>query len=461
MKRPLIIILILLFIFAIFFFFSLGKQPQLIGDVSTPTPKNRFDSTIQKNPDYVFVEGEGYIMKDRKVVLFVGKDTAQSRQAEILKEIEAKLEGYWKWQVLLGKKDIEDITNQPQSGELNRNEKIRSKNIFSRIVDVFKVSGLVNVVKDTDKTCDCDDDLVLLSGRDLHLLKTILNPDGGSAGSGNNGFGGGDSDEGNPSVIRSHFKQSIKEPQVGYGRKEPLLVGIIDSGIGPDKALMNRMNPTLNYNFINHSSDISDPLGHGTNIANIIVNETNDDVNIVGLKTFDDSNVGNLYDNLCAILYAAKYKIKVINASWGAYREEKTPVFEKVMEKAKDSNVVMVCSAGNDELDIDKNAYYPACYTDNTAFGNHVITVTSRDASDKICQNFSTGAKKIDLSMLANANCEHIIKAGVAKRGTSYAAPYVTAGVANYILGNPGVFSKSGYISSIPVDNAIKKYTNP
>jgi subtilisin family serine protease len=457
MKRPLIIILILLFIFAIFFYFSLGTKPQFVGKESDPTPKRTLDSNIQKDKSYVFVEGQGYVLRDRKILLFTGQDTAQARKAEIIKGIEEELETYWKWQVLSGERSLEDIA--PTNNERISKEK-SSKNIISRILDVFKVANAINVVADTDKTCDCDDDLVLLAGRDLHLIKTILNPDGGAVGMGNPSD---DPMSGQNTVLKisQHLKQSSQtDPKVGYGRKEPLLVGVIDSGI--NEGLANNMNPSLNYNFLNHIADVQDGSGHGTDVATVIVNNANTrEIRIVGLKTHNDDNVGNLYDNLCAILYAIKYNIKVVNASWGTSFEDKVPVFEEVLRRAKAANIAIICSAGNDKVDIDQNAYYPACYTDNTELGSNVITVTSRNIDEKICQNKSVGGKKIDLSVLANADCKHIISGTIAKPGTSFAAPYVTADVVNYLLRTPAGFSKSGYISTISAGGAIKKYTNP
>jgi len=458
MRRPLIIIFLLFLLFVIFFYFSLGTRPSYIGNepINLPVAKNAFESEIQKNPAYVYVEGQGYVLKDRKIVLFVGADTAQARQEEAIKDIEGELESYWKWQILSGERNIEDIvsTKRNSNGDNDGNR----KNIFSRVFDVFKVADAINVIKDTNKTCDCDDDFVLLSGKDLHLIKTILNPDGGAAGSGNNNEVGSFDLE----KIK-HIKQTNNEVQaVGYGRKDALLVGVIDSGVNNDTMLAGRMNTSLNYNFLNHTSDVSDATLHGTEIASIIVSKSESrQIGIVGLKTYDTTSTGNLYDNLCAILYAIKHNIKVVNASWGTYHQEPIPVFEEVLRRAKAANTVIICSAGNDDLDIGKQTYYPACYADNIEFGNNIITVTSRNKSENICQNTSSTKHKIDLSMLADADCKHFVpnsSGGIYLKGTSFAAPYITANVVNYLLKKPSKFSKSNFITTIPLGGDIKKY---
>ena len=481
MKRLLIFILILLGLFSLFFYFSLGSQPKFMGnyDGKKPPLTTSLDSTMQLNSKYkalyVYVKGIGYVLRDRRIVLLVGEDTAKSRESEAIKSVEKDLESYWKWQILLGRRNIEDISSQqPRKGNYDTGDgESQKKNIFGRILDVFKVADAINVIRDTAKTCDCDDNLLLLSGKDLHLIATTLNPDGGGIGS------VGTSDT--PIDKEAFLKLPQVQPQVGNGKEDiSFLVGVIDSGIdfginakstaiqalNSETLITSKMSNSLNYNFMRNNTEVIDSVKHGTYIARIIVrNSTIENLKIVGLKTFDSNKIGNLYDNLCAILYAIKHNMKVVNTSWGASHEEPIPVFDEVLRRAKAANMVIVCSAGNDKVDIDIAPYYPACYADHAELGSHVITVTSKYDKDKDpCQNKSSSGKKIDLTYLADKNCKHPIPTASGtsmenpRSGTSYAAPYVTADVVNYLLRNPTNFSKSSYINSIPTTNEIKKY---
>jgi subtilisin family serine protease len=466
MKRlPLItvLILLLLFVLAIFFYFSLGSQPKITGEVIKAPTETPLDSIIKNDStyaDYVYIKGVGYLRKDRKIVMLTGQDTAKSRQAEAIKSVEKDLESYWKWQILLGNKSIEDLSPKTLREGYSKNDEVsRKKNIFSRIIDVFKVTDAINVVRDTNKTCDCDDDLLLLSGQDLHLIETSLNPDGGLI-----IIGGGNSD--NPTLSKEKIQKSVPiEPQEGNGTKNNtlILVGIIDSGINNER-VVNGNNP-LNYNFVKQpTSNVQDPTEHGTKIARIIAHDTlYTKIGLIGLKAYDDKKIGNLYDNLCAILYATKHNIRVINASWGTYQAKSIPVFEEVLRRSKAANIVIVCSAGNEGFDIDKDSFYPACYADNSELGSHIITVTSKNKVD--CQNISSSKTKIDLSYEAYDSCKHDIPNAAGnilavnrEAGTSYAAPYVTANVINYLIAHPGRFSKSGYVGSIPASSKIKRY---
>ena len=467
MKRLLIFILIFLGLFSLFFYFSLGTEPKIVGEEEIPPTGTTLDSLIKNNSkysSYVYVKGAGYLLRDRRMVLLVGKDTAQDSRADAVNNIEKELENYWKWQILLGKKKIEDLSSSDRK-EIFSNEQVKSssKNIFSRILDVFKVSNAVNVIQDKDQTCDCNKNFLVLAGKNLHLIETALNPGGG--------IEGGTSQHGERANGGSHFKQSNTEPQQGNGKtveNASFLVGIIDTGENSEP-FIGPMNHRLNYNFLDKSVNVKDPnsIAHGTLIARIIVKNIGQNrVSIVGLKTFDENNFGNLYDNLCAILYSVKNNIKVVNASWGATSRTPIPVFDEVMRRANAVNMVLVASAGNKREDLDLHPYYPACYADHSELGNNVITVTSK-YKGTVCQNFSNAGTKIDLTIRANELCNHGVPNALGDttasairmlNGTSYATPYVTADVIKYLLKNPSGFSKARYISSIPVVSNIKKY---
>ena len=473
MKRLLILILILLGLFFVFFYFSLGSEPKIVGEEQTENLplNNKLDSLMQQDAgyksSYVYVNGSGYVLRNRKIVLLVGKDSAQERQGEAIKSVEKELESYWKWQIVTGKKNIEDITKN------NREKGDTKKGFFSRIFDVFKVADLINVVRDNAKTCNCDDDLLLLSGPDLHLISTTLNPDGGGVAMGSPS----ELSNENSYINTSRFyKSQPQEPQTGAGKTDALLVGIIDTGVnfGSDNKqtyrtinyepfISAKIESSLSYNFMRNNIEVIDSVGHGTKIARIIVKNTSSEkIKLVPLKTFDKNKVGNLYDNLCAIIYAMKHNMKIVNASWGAPVKESIPVFDEVLRRAKIANMVVVCSAGNEKKDIDINPYYPACYADHSELGSYVITVTSKDSL--ICQNWSNSGNKIDLTVKTDNNCKHIIPDNLGNTGvffapgTSYAAPYVTAGVINYMLSHPSGFSKSGYLGSITAGGNINIY---
>jgi Subtilase family len=480
MKRLLILILILLGLFFVFFYFSLGSQPKSIAEDGKlpPITNSYLDSIMQTSyPNYAYLERIGYVLRDRRMVLLSGDRASAEGKIEATKSVEKELESYWKWQILLGKKDIEEIPSLSLNRETEGQYSTQSykgkntKNIISRIFDIFKVADVVNVIVDANKTCNCDGGLLLLAGPDLHKVGTTLNPDGEIIATGVPHF------DPQSSQIESPVSMKLPqtEPNTGYGKLEAISVGIIDSGINlkGENLIVGSINIGLNYNFITSNpadtNNITDPNSviHGTKIARIIKKEMGTQpVNIVGLKTFDSLNIGNLYDNLCAIMYAIKHKIKVVNISWGGKKD--SPIFQEVMKRAVAANLIIVCSAGNENIDIDVTPYFPACYSDNAMFGKNVVTVTSL-YKESVCMNRSGSGTKIDVTVRADTSikgrCLHFVpnafgdstRASTYESGTSYAAPYVTAAVIKSLMITPP-FVKNAFIASLPVGGKIKAY---
>jgi Subtilase family len=469
MRRLLIILLILLAFFAIFFYFSLGTEPDSYGEIDKAPNNSHLDSVIRENPEkypYVYLKEAGYVLKDRRII-FIDKDSTQKDRQEVtIKSVEKELESYWKWQIIAGRKNIEDINSQNNVRETSDvitdntgKENPSKKNIFSRVLDVFKVADAVNVTIDKSKTCDCDKDLVMLSGSDLHMIAT-LNPGDGAAAT---KCPGGKIDINNLETFRiNYMKQSAKDPQTGDGSYKTFLVGVIDTGIDYKSVQRQFPDTTKDYNFLTHTSDVQDDgyIPHGTYIARIIAqNTTNRNIKLVGLKTFDDELVGNLFDNLCAISYCTKNNISVVNASWGVVKN--SPIFELIMQKAKASNTMVVCSAGNEKVDIDVKTWHPACYADNGDLMNNIFSVTSKYGM-VVCQNTSSSEKRIDFSVDADANCNHFIPApnGVdtlKASGSSYATPYVTAELAKYRQSH-STFTKAEFVATFTGTGIIKKF---
>lgn len=460
MKRLLILILILLGLFFVFIYFSLGSQPESISEDGElpPSTASYLDSVIQKSyPNYVYLKEFGYVQRDRRAVIFPSDSASQNSHSEEIKDIEKKLESYWKWQILLGRKNIEDIYSE-QNGISEKRilskegsripETSLDKNIFSRFLDIFKVTDAVNVIIDKSQSCDCDPNFLLLAGPDLHRIKATLNPETPVIAAGNHQADLSKNDD-----FKTNFmKQTSPEPQVGYGKQSLAVIGIIDSGINFG-ALGQNPDPTLDYNFLDHSANVADgSVGiHGTKIVKIVVASTiPKTMKYVGLKTFDEKSVGDLYHNLCAILYSIKHNIKVVNASWGV--SVNTSAFEAVMKMAKKADVIVVCSAGNDKVDIDVKPWYPACYADNADFKDNVISVTSKHDS-VVCQNTSSSETKIDVSVETDSACTYN---GLI--GTSFAAPYAVAELIKYQVSNP-TFIKSAFVASLGSTNKVKKFT--
>lgn len=124
------------------------------------------------------------------------------------------------------------------------------------------------------------------------------------------------------------------------------------------------------WDFYNNSPEVyNSELGldqaHGTHIAGVIA-DTAPNVKILPLKVFEN---GTAYtsDIIEAIQYADLMGADVVNCSWGCTEENRA--LEEAMEG---SDMIFVCAAGNNRLDLNETPIYPACYDlDN------IISVTS------------------------------------------------------------------------------------
>ncbi len=467
--RPLLIFLVSIALLIGLFFFFMGLKPSNSRKEIVAPIKTKIDSLIQEKPEvfpYSYVDGAGYVLKDKQVVYFGEADTTEARKQEIIDAFQAELEAYWKWEILLGNKSL-----TADSSNVNRNEVANNDSpaITDRVTQLFDVSDLIKVSIDTVNNCKCDNNFILLTGNDLHLIRTNPNPDGGGIGSGPPHTIIPIEDLASIPLDPTNVTKIIAKgandgtPSSTDGK---ILVGIIDTGFNAEALNSGYFSTGLDYNFLNNTTDIKDtnPEIHGTKISRIIIQNAgkNDKIQLVGLKTFDENYAGDLYHNVCALIYAYKNNIKVVNASWGTYIKEPDGIFTKVLNDLKKKEMVLIASAGNDNLDIDDEKYWPACYTKDNELGSNVITVTSK--SGTICQNQSKSGKYIDFTVRADANCMHDIPNSPAQSGSSFAAPYVTSEVIKYFLTNPGIFNKKTFTNALiatPPASGISVYQNP
>ena len=141
-------------------------------------------------------------------------------------------------------------------------------------------------------------------------------------------------------------------------------------------------------------NDPMDDVGHGTHVAGTIAAVGNNGKGIIGvapkakimaLKAGDDEGfyAANLADS---IKYGVDMGAKVINMSWGG--PGKSSLLKESVDYAYGQNIVLVASAGNDNLAID-GYIYPSSY-------HNVISVASSDHNDKKT-DFSNYGSEIDV----------------------------------------------------------------
>ncbi len=172
---------------------------------------------------------------------------------------------------------------------------------------------------------------------------------------------------------------------------------------------------------------IDDENGHGTHVAGIAAAETNNATGVAGVswgaramivRVLDQYGDGYYYDIALGIVYAADNGARVINLSLGG--ETPSQLMQDAVEYAYSKGALVVAAAGNNGGAV----MYPAAC-------DHAVAVAATDANDQR-PSFSNQGPEVDIA----APGESIISTWPQpylyyyKRGTSMAAPHVSAAAA-------------------------------
>ncbi len=205
------------------------------------------------------------------------------------------------------------------------------------------------------------------------------------------------------------------------------------------------------WDFANSDNSVFDNVNqdaHGTHVAGIIASD-NDKVGIRGVAPnirilplkFITGNYGNTSDAIEAIQYAEKLGVSIINCSWSGYEYNYA-----LKDAIENSNILFVCSSGNDGIDLSSRKIYPACFN-----MKNLISVAAIDNKGGLA-SFSNFGEDICVAA-PGVNIVSTVPGNqyMYASGTSMAAPFVT-GVAALLL------SAKPKMSSWQIHHEIEKY---
>lgn len=223
------------------------------------------------------------------------------------------------------------------------------------------------------------------------------------------------------------------------GTGEGVTVAVIDSGVDrthPDLVA----NLLAGYDWGDRDSDPQDMLGHGTRVTGIIAAAQNNGIGVSGLAPKAKILPVKVACNGCpadmaftsdaldqAIRYATDMGVQVINLSLTV---DPTQVVEEAVQYALDRGVAVVAAAGN-------NYGGAVAFPANMA---GVIAVAATDETGKLA-SYSNLGPEITVAAPGSALVSTLLGGsyGSAGAGTSFAAPVVTAALADLRSLNPNL----------------------
>ena len=209
-------------------------------------------------------------------------------------------------------------------------------------------------------------------------------------------------------------------------------VGVVDSGYHSHPDLND--NVITGRNFIGIEDDVAESYQneHGNMVAGIIGAVGNNNKGVAGinwntklvpLRIIDEKYSWEYNDLISAINFARENNIPVINCSL-----ESSKYNSDCKEAIENYKGLVVCAAGNDGDNTDKNKCYPAGFD-----CDNIISVAATKKSDYLRSDSNYGATTVDLGAPGNGVWTTANNGYDKFNQTSCAAPHV-AGVAALIL---------------------------
>ena len=228
------------------------------------------------------------------------------------------------------------------------------------------------------------------------------------------------------------------------GGGEDLRITIIDTGVELDDGFSSEFQQypylgpeqdrvadgSLGYDYYYARELQNDPFGHGTAVASTLLGGYRGarPVSVIHMGIFSDAGRGNYFSALCAVHDAITLGSDLINMSWGVPFDGELSGLDCALERGQNQGIIMLTSAGNDDVDIELQPQYPAAFYGRA---NHplLFTVGAFRATNFLGQHFKSDPSNFSATRVTNM----AFRAGYAwdptagefrfLTGTSFSAP--------------------------------------
>jgi subtilisin family serine protease len=220
---------------------------------------------------------------------------------------------------------------------------------------------------------------------------------------------------------------------VEYVTRDPVIIGIIDTGISTNAIDSDHILEGKNY--FDPSRSTEDTYGHGTAVASVILKEfTNAQFVPLVSNAYNKGKIEQVDNDVFAgIIRDAVdvYHCRIINVSMGLILDK--PSIREAVAYAEEKGVLVVASAGNDYATDGEFTYYPAAY-------ETVLSVGSVNRDGTAVSAFSQRGDWVDIYACGEEITIKTLSGNTREsEGTSYSAAIVTARAARLLQENPNL----------------------
>jgi len=213
-------------------------------------------------------------------------------------------------------------------------------------------------------------------------------------------------------------------------------VAIIDTGIDENHPMVKAfIDHQSGYDFVNFDENPSDQSSrHGTHVASTTLHYSDYTAKIINLKVFESSsNKNSLFYITAATYHATCMGAKVINMSLGWLGSPANCLKEAIEFAGRQNCALVICSAGNDSLNLNNSSHYPSGYNlDN------IISVAALDSSGGYA-SYSSYGSNVDIALKGIFFGAMPNSTMGAMQGTSVSAAKLSGIVAGLYANNPRV----------------------
>lgn len=216
------------------------------------------------------------------------------------------------------------------------------------------------------------------------------------------------------------------EQAAAHLKDRHVTVAVIDTGVDMGVRLFHErpISPD-SYDFVSNSSKLSDTHGHGTMVASLLYDLLPENVEFMILKVFAGNSASKALV-IAALEYARLHGADIINLSLGWEKADSSYTFlNSELIDLDMQGIPVICAAGN--RGADANTCYPASY-ETTISVSAVNSTLNFESFSNYGSSVDFAAPGSGLKMITLGGAEKIDK------GTSFAAPHVTAVAADMLL---------------------------